>query len=139
MTERELVLVLTDDPHVRQEIREILEIHEYRVITAGNVADALSEIHKHQPDLIITEIYLPGTTGYDFFEQVRATDSWLHMPFIFLSKKQRRSWYENAQLNIEHFVAGDLTAADLLEVVEEKLHRHRKFSSDNEANENDQP
>jgi CheY-like chemotaxis protein len=62
---RETILVLDPEPIVSSVIRSILEREGYRVSTANTVEQALPVVDGNPPDLLLTNIYIPGTTGHD--------------------------------------------------------------------------
>ncbi|MFX1385496.1 MAG: response regulator, partial [Promethearchaeota archaeon] len=68
-----LILLVEDDPDILMLTQKTLEIADYHVITAKNGIDALnvlSEISDKIPDLIISDILMPGMDGYEFFKTV---------------------------------------------------------------------
>ena len=68
------LLVVEDDVHLLQGIRDILEIEGYSVVTASSGVDGLNVLEDlpRPPDLIISDIMMPRMDGYQFFEAVRA-------------------------------------------------------------------
>ncbi len=61
----ELVLVVDDEPAVRQVTQRILELHGYRVLVAadGDEALALFDQHRAEIDLVLTDLMMPGMDG----------------------------------------------------------------------------
>jgi len=68
---RASILVVEDDPRVRQFIIECLEILGYQVTHAENGLDALGKLDSLRPDLMITDFLMPGMTGAELIEQAR--------------------------------------------------------------------
>ncbi|MEX2048171.1 MAG: response regulator, partial [Gemmatimonadota bacterium] len=61
----ETVLVVEDEPSVRELISRILSEHGYRVLAAGDGAEALALVERHEArlDLLLTDVVLPGVSG----------------------------------------------------------------------------
>lgn len=68
---RARILVVEDDPRVRQFIVECLEILGYQVVQADNAQASLDKLESVRPDLLITDFLMPGMTGAELIEQAR--------------------------------------------------------------------
>jgi CheY-like chemotaxis protein len=66
------VLVVDDDPDTVQLLAELLGQHEVVVHVSGSVEQAVVELARETPDLIISDIAMPGRDGYDLLKHVRA-------------------------------------------------------------------
>ena len=64
MQEAPLVLLVEDDPQAREGYAEFLERGGFRVAQAGSAEDALTPILASLPDLVVTDIALPGRDGF---------------------------------------------------------------------------
>ena len=60
----EQILIVEDDADVCLGYKVLLEAHGYRPVFAIDLTAALSQASKHQPDLIILDLGLPGPDGY---------------------------------------------------------------------------
>ena len=69
------VLVVDDEPDARSLIKRLLEECKAVVFTAGSAAEALPIIERDQPDVLLSDIGMPETDGYEFLRQVRALGS----------------------------------------------------------------
>jgi len=67
-----LVLVVDDEADVRDVLRLVLERHGARVVTAGSVAEAVASVEAERPDLVVSDIGMPGSDGYALLEQLRS-------------------------------------------------------------------
>ena len=71
-TERPLVLVVDDVPDIRLAYRMMLEADEFRVTEAWNGASAIEILKKEKVDVVLTDLYMPGTLdGIDLVRAVR--------------------------------------------------------------------
>jgi CheY-like chemotaxis protein len=66
------VLVLDDEDDARNLLAEILSEAGARVSTASSVASAMEFIARERPEVIVSDIGMPGQDGYDFIRQLRA-------------------------------------------------------------------
>jgi len=58
-----VILVIDDDPVMRESVCDILEIENYKVIEAGDGIDVLPIVEKEHVDLVITDILMPQVEG----------------------------------------------------------------------------
>jgi CheY-like chemotaxis protein len=66
-----LVLVVDDEADARELIRRVLEECGAQVRTAGSAGEALAMMDGLLPGVLISDIGMPGTDGYEFLRQVR--------------------------------------------------------------------
>ena len=66
------VLVVDDDPAIREVIATALEDDGYSVETASNGAEALDKAEHHQPDAIVLDATMPVMDGWEFLEHWHA-------------------------------------------------------------------
>ena len=69
----ETILLVDDDKHVRAAVRRMIELYGYRVVAAGDVEEALAllEAPEASVDLILTDIMMPGRSGYDLVRRAQ--------------------------------------------------------------------
>jgi len=69
---RATILVVDDQQVNRELLRTILEPFGYIVVLAENVPQAQALAHIHQPELIVTDMHMPGLDGFDLIRAVKA-------------------------------------------------------------------
>lgn len=79
------VLVIDDNPEILTMIRDTLA--DYDVVVAGNAQEGLDYITQLSPDLIISDIMMPGMNGLEFTRRVKCNRHTMHIPLILLSAK----------------------------------------------------
>ena len=79
-----LILIVEDDPPIRNLISVTLEAHEYRHIIAGNAATAILEATSHNPDIMLLDLGLPDMDGVEVIRKIR---TWSNMPIIVISAR----------------------------------------------------
>lgn len=83
-----VVLVVDDEPQILRVMRASLPIRGYEVFTASSGAEALNQLSKHVPDLIILDLAMPEMPGLEVCRRVREFSS---VPIIVLSAKGSES------------------------------------------------
>lgn len=116
------ILVIEDNDEVRENIAEILELSNYRVITAPNgkvgVATALHE----NPDLIICDIMMPELDGYGVLHLLNQHTETYGIPFIFLTAKtEKADMRKGMELGADDYITKPFDGIELLKAVETRL------------------
>jgi len=81
------VLVVDDDAETREVLKVVLGFEGARVTTAPSVADAVAAIERRWPDVLVSDIGMPGEDGYDLIRRVRRLEAvrGRHIPAIALT------------------------------------------------------
>jgi PAS domain S-box-containing protein len=79
------VLVVDDQTSNRELVRDILTHRGHRVIEAHEGAEALSLAHDQHPDLVLTDVMMPGMDGYELAQELRAATDTADTPIVFLT------------------------------------------------------
>jgi len=69
------LLVLDDDEAIREVLAEIAREHGYSVAQAATMKDALIQLQRQQPDLVLTDVRLPGDSGMEIFSRMPNSDA----------------------------------------------------------------
>jgi DNA-binding response OmpR family regulator len=78
------ILIVDDEPAIRKFVRANLEARDYETLLATDGSEACEIIERELPDLIILDIMMPKTDGFEVCRQVR---EWSQVPIIFLSAR----------------------------------------------------
>ncbi|HET6446994.1 MAG TPA: response regulator [candidate division Zixibacteria bacterium] len=79
------VLVVDDEPQARSMMRLILVRAGFDVVEAKDGYQALDEVERQIPDLMILDIMMPGIDGFYVCEQLRSDEKTANLPIIVLS------------------------------------------------------
>lgn len=79
------ILLVEDTSHLAEEIADILRMEGYEATVAANAVNALELLLQSGPDLIITDLLMPGMDGFEFIEHVRSMAPFKSTPIIILS------------------------------------------------------
>ncbi len=116
-----LILVVDDEPDIRQLMSEILEDEGYRVAVAEN-AERAQELHRQRkPDLVLLDIWMPGQDGISLLKEWRSKNV-LDGPVIMMSGHGTiETAVEATKLGAYDFIEKPLSIAKLLLTIENAL------------------
>jgi two-component system, chemotaxis family, response regulator PixH len=83
------VLVVEDTPSLLQLINSFLEDSGYKVITASDAKDGYQKALNDQPDIIITDVVMPGMSGFEFCRKLKRNPATSNLPIIICSSKNK--------------------------------------------------
>jgi CheY-like chemotaxis protein len=130
-----LILVVDDNLVLLQNLRHLLEVNYYDVITAHNGKEALNllSITERVPEVIISDITMPEMDGYDFFEAVSKNPFLNHVPFIFLSGRNTPDDVRfGKMLGVDDYLTKPFGLDDLLAIIAGKISRNKNTKEINE-------
>ncbi len=78
------ILVVDDEPTLRETLAEALDAEGFRVLTAADGREALSRFREHQPDLVVLDLMLPELSGIEVCRIIRAESG---VPIVMLTAK----------------------------------------------------
>ncbi|WP_153110165.1 response regulator [Propionivibrio limicola] len=84
----DLVLLIEDDPHIRELIVSALECDSYKLITAGTAARGMHEAVQQKPQLLLLDLGLPDRDGLEFIRDFRG---WSSIPILVISARTQES------------------------------------------------
>ena len=83
-----LILIVEDDPPVRNLMTTALKANDYRYLTAPNGASAILQASSHAPDIVLLDLGLPDMDGVAVIQKIR---SWSNLPIIVISARSEDS------------------------------------------------
>ena len=79
------ILVVDDDTDVRVFLTRLLQRAGYTVLTAQDAAQAMMQIHREAPDLILTDLTMPAGNGFSILDRLTAPPNTTPIPTIVLT------------------------------------------------------
>jgi putative two-component system response regulator len=79
------VLVVDDNPDTMTLMQELLETQGYSVVTVADAAQAEMEIRRELPDLILSDVIMPGKSGYELCRELKADPATRLIPFVLIT------------------------------------------------------
>lgn len=121
MTIAPLILVVDDDPAIRKSLRNELHVSGYTTASASDGAEGVRTFESHGPDLILTDLSMPRSDGFELISAVRAKG---RTPIIVLSVRGDDADKIRAlDLGADDFVTKPFSVAELLARVRAQLRR----------------
>lgn len=122
----EKILVVEDNQQARENIVEILKIHNYNISEAENGKEALTKIEQDQFDLIISDMMMPVMDGKELVAQIRNCKN-LDIPFIFLTAKaEMEDLRKGMNFGADDYIPKPFRARDLLDSVELRIKKSKE-------------
>jgi DNA-binding response OmpR family regulator len=81
------VLLVDDEDDLRRVMRDLLEREGFSVQEARDGVQALDEVDRHAPDIIVLDLNLPGLDGYSVLSQLRSRPATKDIPVVVLTAK----------------------------------------------------
>ncbi|HXZ53980.1 MAG TPA: protein kinase [Burkholderiales bacterium] len=121
------VLVIEDEPSIRNNIMLMLKVERYAVVGAENGRVGLELARNDPPDLILCDVMMPEVDGFAVLETLRAEPRFAEIPFIFLTAlDDRSSMRRGMNLGADDYLPKPFTRNELLEAVNSRL---KKFET----------
>ena len=115
-----LVLVVEDDESIRNVITDVLEDRGFRVITAANGSEALDQVERLEPDVVVLDLLMPVMHGWAFMEAYADRTGGKSIPIIVVSVNPALPRSFN-RFGVRTVVAKPFNIDELVEAVENGL------------------
>src|ERR1700737_3909282 len=116
------ILIVDDDPDVRHGLNVRLKANHYDTFFAGDALSSMREARKHEPDLIILDLGLPGGDGFVVMERFRRFPDLAEIPIIVVSARDVGANQKRAvEAGAKAFLQKPVDDAELLAVVRHAL------------------
>ena len=125
------LLLIEDNDEMRENTAEILQLSQYKVITARNGKEGVDMAISHFPDLIICDILMPVLDGYGVLEALSANSETSHIPFIFLTAKvERADFRKGMELGADDYLTKPFDENELINAIETRLRKAAVLKAD---------
>jgi two-component system, response regulator, stage 0 sporulation protein F len=116
------ILIVDDEPNLLRAMNVRLKAAGYKVIAAMDGMQAVMMTHKHNPDLVILDIRMPGGSGLTVLEKLKASLKTRRIPVIVASAFSDEDIMDKARLlGAAKFFRKPFEIDDLLKAIEEAL------------------
>jgi class 3 adenylate cyclase/CheY-like chemotaxis protein len=118
------ILVVEDDPTIRELVRLHLSSANHEVMTASDGLQGLQMAVSRLPDIIISDVQMPNMDGFGMLAAVRANDQTASIPVIFLTAMDdRESFRKSMNLGADDFLHKPVKRSELLNAITGRLKR----------------
>ena len=121
MKNRQCIMVVDDEPEIRKLLECSLEPEGYKVLLVSGGKPALALMKKHEPDMVILDITMPGMNGFQFLKLMRQHSN---VPVIMLTGNIEVTALRDAlSLGADDYVRKPFQLKELLARIRAKLRR----------------
>lgn len=120
-------ILLIDDSRTTLEVLRVhLMNRGYEFVTAGDADEAFAIAQKSAPDLIISDLAMPGVSGLDLCKKIRKTPGLKSIPFVVVTAKKEDAVRRDAfAAGVDGFLRKPIDSDRLQQLVTELLNRRR--------------
>lgn len=129
MEKRTKILIVDDDPDIKEAISAVLEVHGYEVITAGDGEEGLDKLRRERPNLMILDLLMPRMDGFAVCRELKDPRwaKYANIPILILTsvrEEASRRRYEletGLELDVDDYVEKPIDPHTLLGRMEKLL------------------
>ena len=120
------ILVVDDEPDIREVIRFALENAEFRVLEAGHADDARRLLSAESPDLVLLDWMLPGRSGLELAQQLKQSPRTRAVPIIMVSARgEEEDRIRGLDTGADDYIAKPFSPREMVARVNAVLRRTR--------------
>ena len=121
------ILVIDDEPVIRNNILLMLKIERFAAVGAENGGTGLDMAKSYLPDLILCDINMPGIDGYAVLTALRAEPRFADTPFVFLTAlDDRANQRRGMNLGADDYLTKPFTRDELMAAINGRLQQHER-------------
>ena len=118
------LLVVDDEPNLLRAVAATLRAEGYEVTTARTGRDALMHVARFVPDLVVSDIRMPGMDGYQLARSLRDSPRTSLVPIVFLTAKgETEDRVEGFRTGVDAYLTKPFEPEELLAVIRSILNR----------------
>lgn len=116
------ILLIEDNPEIRDNMAEILELADYKVLMAADGKAGVSTALLQKPDLIVCDVTMPELDGYGVINLLQKHDDTRYIPFIFLTARAERDEIRKGMdLGADDYITKPFSGTELLNAIDRRL------------------
>lgn len=129
------ILVIDDENTLRHTISTILKFAGYEVLDAADGNAGVRLANEHMPDLIVSDIVMPGLDGYGLLSTLRENAETAAIPVIFVTAlAERQAMRQGMELGADDYLVKPFAPTDLLNTVKTRLQRQAVLAEKHDTN-----
>jgi DNA-binding NarL/FixJ family response regulator len=118
------LLIVDDEPNLLRAVEAVLRNEGFETSTARSGREALLSVAQNIPDLIVSDVRMPGMDGYTLARRLRSSSGYALIPIVFLSAKdEMRDRIEGFRSGVDVYVTKPFEPDELLAVIKNLLTR----------------
>ncbi|MBX7207964.1 MAG: response regulator transcription factor [Verrucomicrobiaceae bacterium] len=124
---KQKILLIEDEPQMRSNMKTVLEMEGFSVVTAENGRAGIDALSRARPDLILCDVMMPELDGHAVLAALRSNVDTVDIPFIFLTARGERADVRAGMNNgADDYLVKPVPIRELLDAIESRLKRRRE-------------
>ncbi len=122
------ILIIEDNPDVRENLAEILTLGGYHAVTADNGKMGVEKALQESPDLILCDVMMPELDGFGVLHILSKQAKTSDVPFIFLTAKaEKDDFRKGMSLGADDYITKPFDDVQLLQTIETRLKKSERL------------
>jgi diguanylate cyclase len=118
------ILIVEDDPAIRQNLQRLLRLEGFITEVAENGLEALEKLADQLPDLVLSDVSMPGMDGHQLLAALRSQPRTADLPFILLTAMaDRASIRQGMNTGADDYITKPFQREEVLEAIRVRLER----------------
>lgn len=124
------ILVIEDEEIVRKNLEDLLESEGFKVLSESNGEDAYHTAVMKEPDIILSDINMPGMNGIELLKKLQRNEVTSLIPFIFITAKNEiRDIRAGMTSGADDYITKPFGIDDVLNAVNSRLRKRENYLS----------
>ena len=125
------ILIVDDEPPIREVIRFALEAADFQALEAGHADEARNQIIAENPDLILLDVMLPGRSGLELARQLKQNPKTRELPIIMLTaRSEEQDKVSGLEIGADDYITKPFSPRELLARIKAVLRRTTPIGPD---------
>lgn len=122
------ILIVDDEPNIVTALEFLLERNGYEVLLAQDGEEALQQVERYVPDLVLLDVMMSSKSGYEVCQRMRERADWQNIRVIMLSAKGREAEVNKGlSLGADLYVTKPFSNKELIAKIDELIGPAEKF------------
>jgi len=119
------ILIIEDEVDFLEEVTNILQHENFEVIKAFNGDEGIKLARKHKPDLVLCDIIMPNTDGFEVLRKLKENSSPFLAPFIFITAMaEKNNWRKGMEMGADDYLIKPFDRKELLNTIHARLKKY---------------
>ena len=105
MIDQAKILIVDDSADIVEFLADLLKATGYAIYTAGSGPEALEQIERERPDLVLLDVMMPNMTGHEVCRKIRENPATVFLPVVMLTAADANvEWIRGIEAGADDFL-----------------------------------